>query len=271
MIDYLRHVRHKRNQCLKSIDASFKDVEESRLEESTFTRDEVQQILSGLCGVIKADVQSELIASAHTNALLLRQLFNEGEKWKMNLQVDISEMENRDLLEKIVRFEEKAFEKEANPMLTPKPSQLLVPLNTAGGDKLLQMEIQRLEEDKKKLAERVHMLEAKVTSTLKERDDLKAKAEIGASNKQDPSCSEQLEKQAEQRGILEDKLKLTTSDLQKVTLELQNTKEELGKSFGDSHQYQNMKKMLNTKNEQIKELRTKLKKYEGSGDGDDSS
>eukprot|EP00731_Ephydatia_muelleri_P012720 Em0007g30a len=104
VIDYLHHARFKRNQCIKSIDASFKDVEESRLVESTFTCDEVQQILSGLCGVIKADVQSELIATSHTNVLLLRQLFKEGEKWRMNLQVDISELENRDLLEKIVSY-----------------------------------------------------------------------------------------------------------------------------------------------------------------------
>ena len=46
---------------------------------------------------------------------------------------------HRDLLEKIVRFEERVFEKEANPMQLPKPLQLLVPLNTGGGDKLLQL------------------------------------------------------------------------------------------------------------------------------------
>ena len=38
-----------------------------------------------------------------------------------------------------MRFEERAFEKEGNPTLASKPSQLLVPLNTGGGDKLLQM------------------------------------------------------------------------------------------------------------------------------------
>ena len=95
VVDYLRYVRHKRNLSIKSIEGAFKDVEESRLVESTFTCDEVEQILSGLCGVIKADIQSELIATAHTNVLLLRQMFKEGEKWRINLQVDISDLENR--------------------------------------------------------------------------------------------------------------------------------------------------------------------------------
>ena len=43
----------------------------------------------------------------------------------------------RDLLEKIGQFEEKVFEKD--PPLATKQPQLLVPLNTGGGDRLLQM------------------------------------------------------------------------------------------------------------------------------------
>lgn len=45
-----------------------------RLTESTFTSDEVADMLDGLCAVVRGDVETELIHSAHTNALLLRQV-----------------------------------------------------------------------------------------------------------------------------------------------------------------------------------------------------
>ena len=68
---------------------------DSRLTEPTFTSDEVRELLSGLSGAVKADVESELISTSHTNVLLLRQLFTQAEKWHLKLQVNVSEMENR--------------------------------------------------------------------------------------------------------------------------------------------------------------------------------
>ena len=41
------------------------------------------------------EVETELINSAHTNVLLLQQLFGQGEKWHLNLDTDLSELENR--------------------------------------------------------------------------------------------------------------------------------------------------------------------------------
>ena len=52
-------------------------------------------MLDGLCGVVKAEVDSELINSAHTHAILLRQLFQTADRWHLNLEAKISELENR--------------------------------------------------------------------------------------------------------------------------------------------------------------------------------
>ena len=57
--------------------------------------DEVQEMLTGLCGLVKADVGSDLINSSHTNALLLRQLFQRAEKWHLKLQANVSEIEDK--------------------------------------------------------------------------------------------------------------------------------------------------------------------------------
>lgn len=66
-----------------------------RLVEETFTIDEVSEVLNGLQAVVHGEVESELINTAYTNVLLLRQLFSQAEKWYLKLQTDISELENR--------------------------------------------------------------------------------------------------------------------------------------------------------------------------------
>ena len=66
-----------------------------RLIEDTFTIDEVTEMLDGLLSVVRGEVETELINTSHTNVLLLRQLFQQSEKWHLKLQADISELENR--------------------------------------------------------------------------------------------------------------------------------------------------------------------------------
>ena len=66
-------------------------------------------MLEGVQSVVSSDMESELVHSAHTNTLLLRQLFQQAEKWHLTLQADISELENRALLDGIKEFEEKEF------------------------------------------------------------------------------------------------------------------------------------------------------------------
>ena len=57
-----------------------------RLVEETFTVDEVSEVLNGLQAVVHSEVESELINTAYTNVLLLRQLFSQAEKWYLKLQ-----------------------------------------------------------------------------------------------------------------------------------------------------------------------------------------
>jgi leucine zipper transcription factor-like protein 1 len=63
--------------------------------DATYTNDEVQELLLGLCKAVQADVETELISSTHMTVLLLKQLFEQAEKWHLRLQADLSELENR--------------------------------------------------------------------------------------------------------------------------------------------------------------------------------
>jgi len=66
-----------------------------RLLDGTYTCEEVQELLQGLCKVVRADTETELISSTHMTVLLLKQLFEQAERWHLKLQVDLSELENR--------------------------------------------------------------------------------------------------------------------------------------------------------------------------------
>ena len=67
----------------------------ARLNETTYTIDEVNDMLDGLLLSVQGEVENELVNAAHTNVLLLRQMFIQSEKWHLKLSADISELENR--------------------------------------------------------------------------------------------------------------------------------------------------------------------------------
>lgn len=53
----MRFARYQRGQRLRGVDASFKELKDSRLCEDTFTIDEVEDMLDGLLVVIRGEVR----------------------------------------------------------------------------------------------------------------------------------------------------------------------------------------------------------------------
>nr|KAF6420716.1 leucine zipper transcription factor like 1 [Molossus molossus] len=172
VINYMRFARSKRGLRLKTVDSCFQDLKESRLVDETFTIDEVAEVLSGLQTVVHSEVESELINTAHTNVLLLRQLFSQAEKWYLKLQTDISELENRELLEQVAEFEKAEFTSSTKKPIIDIIKPKLAPLNE-GGAELLNKEILRLQEENEKLKSRLKTIEMQATNAL----DDKAKLE----------------------------------------------------------------------------------------------
>ncbi|XP_060637774.2 leucine zipper transcription factor-like protein 1 isoform X2 [Anolis sagrei] len=281
IISYMRFARSKRGLRLKTVDSCFQDLKESRLVEDTFTIDEVTDILDGLQTVVHSEVESELINTAYTNVLLLRQIFSQAEKWYLKLQTDISELENRNLLEQVAEFEKSEFtssNKKPNPELV-KPK--LTPLHD-GASELLQKEIARLQEENEKLRSRLKTIEVQATSALDEKSKLeKALREleiVQGDHKLNPTqdlcelesnmadlkykLEKTLHDSTASQKSLEENLVSTKHDLLKVQDQLAMAEKELEKKFQQTAAYRNMKEILSKKNDQIKELRKKLSKYE---------
>ncbi|XP_053322078.1 leucine zipper transcription factor-like protein 1 [Spea bombifrons] len=282
VINYIRFARSKRALRLKTIDSCFQDLKDSRLVEETFTVDEVSDMLHGLQAVVHSEMELELINTAHTNVLLLRQLFTQAEKWYLKLQTDISELENRELLQQVAEFEKAEFtssKKSNTELIKPK----LAPLCEGGSSELLNREIARLSEENEKLKARLKTVEAQATSALDEKTRferaMKDLQKIQDAHKEKQGMQEvetlektladlktEFEKTLDERKsnqkCMEENLIRSKHDLLKVQEQLSLAEKELEMKFQQTTAYRNMKDILNKKNDLIKDLRKKLLKYE---------
>ncbi|XP_046880341.1 leucine zipper transcription factor-like protein 1 [Hypomesus transpacificus] len=281
-INYMRFARSKRVLRLKTIDTCFEELKDSRLVEETFTVDEVREMLDGLQAVVRGEVETELINTAHTNVLLLRQLFSQAEKFYLRLQADISELENRELLEQVAEFEKTDF-KSTNKVIQEINKPKLAPLNEGGVSELLNKEISRLQEENEKLKGRLRTLESQAMSAMDEKSQaekaLKDLQKIQgeqqlACRSQEISCLEDtvsalqedyqrsLHASAASQKDLQQNLVSAKHDLLRVQDQLALAEKELEKKFQQTAAYRNMKEILTKKNEQIKEIRKRLQRYE---------
>ncbi|XP_023384790.1 leucine zipper transcription factor-like protein 1 [Pteropus vampyrus] len=280
----MRFARSKRGLRLKTVDSCFQDLKESRLVEETFTIDEVSEVLSGLQAVVHSEVESELINTAYTNVLLLRQLFSQAEKWYLKLQTDISELENSCLfllfLGVIKAFE--IYEITFQPIIDIiKPK--LAPLNEGGTTELLNKEILRLQEENEKLKSRLKTIEIQATNALDEKSKLERALQdlqLDQGNQKDfikagdlsdlentvatlkSEFQKTLNDKTENQKSLEESLATAKHDLLRVQEQLSMAEKELEKKFQQTAAYRNMKEILTKKNDQIKDLRRRLAKYE---------
>ncbi|XP_045852152.1 leucine zipper transcription factor-like protein 1 [Meles meles] len=282
VINYMRFARSKRGLRFKTVDSCFQDLKESRLVEETFTADEVSEVLSGLQAVSTAR-QSELINTAHTNGLLLRQLFSQAEKWYLKLQTDISELENRELLEQVAEFEKAEFTSSSKKPIIETMKPKLAPLNEGGSTELLNKEIFRLQEENEKLKSRLKTIEMQATHALDEKSKLERALQdlhLDQGNQKDfikaqdlndlentvaalkSEFQKTLNDKTENQKSLEENLVTAKHDLLRVQEQLSMAEKELEKKFQQTAAYQNMKEILTKKNDQIKDLRRRLAKYE---------
>ena len=93
--NYIRFTRYQRGQRMRAVEFCFDELMTTQLDETTYTIDEVKDMLNNLLMNVSGELEAELVNTSHTNVLLLRQMFLQAEKWHLKLSADISELENR--------------------------------------------------------------------------------------------------------------------------------------------------------------------------------
>ncbi|XP_003387511.1 PREDICTED: leucine zipper transcription factor-like protein 1 [Amphimedon queenslandica] len=272
--EYLEFMRGKRRDCIRSVESSFESLTEARLmEDNTFTSTEVQEMVSGIWTAIEVDLEAELINSSHMSAILMRQLFQQAERVHMRMQPQIAEIENKVVLEEMAAYErQQASDNKKN--ISGRKQLEPIAFTGSGESALLQKEIDRLTAENNKLRERIQFLEKKATSFLEEKDKIKSKLQVSSSNTNSSSSKDeevlalqeafaalqvQYSVTHQHSSELQEKLSTTNEELLRVSEELKRANEELDKKISQTNQFQTLKKLLESKNEQLKELRTKLK------------
>ncbi|XP_071153492.1 leucine zipper transcription factor-like protein 1 [Mytilus edulis] len=262
ILNFLRFSRYQRGQRLRAVEMCFEELKTSRLDETTYTIDEVTDMLDGLLSVVRGEVESELINTSHTNILCMRQMFQQAEKWHLKLAADISELENKDLLENIAEFEEENFRgtKRDTDLNSVLKNVKLVPLNETGGTSLLHMKIEELEQENYKLMNENMKAKEKLVSLGGQaaiQELASAVKSSGKSKKSSPSA-----------GDVDNDLISTKHELLRIREMLELAEKELEKKVSQTNPFRNLKKMLISKNDQLKQLRKRLSKYESVADED---
>lgn len=277
VVNYMRFSRYQRGQRLRAVEMCFEELKSSRLDETTYTIDEVTEMLDGLLSVVRGEVEGELDNTAYTNVLLLRQMFQQAEKWHLKLQADISELENRELIETIADFEEREFagttrDTDFNSVLR---KMKLAPINESGGAALLHMKIEELEKENLKLSEQRIQLEKQVKSLGGSVAVSAAASSVaGGSNQNDGEVNDLRKKlaslesdldstkrsSANSSNSMEKDLVSTKHELLKIKEMLEMAEKELEKKVSQTNPFKNLKQMLVKKNDQLKELRKRLSK-----------
>lgn len=146
-----------------------------RILEDTYTSEEIKEILESLSLLIKSEVEAELINYNHTNILLLKQIFNQAQKWHLRMQLDLSELQNKEQLELIKHFENQQFASIKLETQTPK----LVPIqDESGSTYLLNLEITRLKKANEEFEKSFEEAEEKADIYLQEIGRLDKELEI---------------------------------------------------------------------------------------------
>lgn len=275
-VNFIRFSRFKRIQSLKGIEQCFHDVEDSKMYDDTYTYEEVKEILDELLKVVTNEVDIELLNSSHTSALLLKQLLTQAQNWHLKLICDVSELENRELLEQIAAFEEK--ELSLSPSHHEGSKMKLKPIEQtgAGGSDLLKMEIERLKGENKNLLSVVHKQEGVVNKIEEVNKSLIAQVKNLGEEPKSTAAMNELEHEVENLRIqlgkqqsgekanekLMEDLTSTKHMLLKARKDLEDATGELDMKFQQTSLYKNLKGMLDKKNEQLKTLRLQLQKYE---------
>ena len=157
---------------------------------------------------------------------------------------------------------------------------------------LLKIQIEQANEENQMLRNRLKEVEQKAIDSITEKKVLqeklenKEKSEVKEASDDDKIVAKEVEEMAqafkEVKNQMASELELNAKTQKELETDLTSTKhnlleiqhqlnlaeKELEKKFSQTGAYKNLKKMLTAKNEQIKELRQKLKNYEEVSDNE---
>lgn len=266
---YLSFFNTKRDLITAEIASVFNDVQETRLLDDMYSKEEVLSAFDALLVDVKDTVRREHEKSIKMSAVVVEQLINLGAASGVELSVDMSKAEDEGAIARLGTTPSGALSPEAD--LKRKAAVKLDSIRDEHAR--IVEEAQRLKEENATLRERYQQMQTRATSAVKEVSDLnqeitRLERELAAASST-PSTSV-VSGSSERIAGLEAEVKrledqLATSEAARKEADAAAAKEPLspeGVPVTKTKQFIQMKQMLSKKNAQLIELRTRLAKYE---------
>lgn len=262
---YLDFFYTKRREGVGELETVSKQFK-SRVAEEMFSKSEVEDLLNALMEELSNTFEGEFQNIVQMSGVYVKTLMVQAQNSGVTLSSEISSLENHRAIEEIKKIErgEKQFE------LNKKTTQgARLPTLQAGfnNDPNLVRNLNELKEENQKFKERINQLQSQVSELIDERNHLKQQnAQL---SEQAQKVGERVREYNEETQVYNEKSKEISQALEETRLELrskeelvQQLREEQEKRLSESKQFQNLKKLMNTKNEQLKELREQLNKLQ---------
>jgi len=256
------------------MDALFEEQKDMRLLDDVYPVDDVSRMFDEVRALVRSQLNEELERFSQQNALYLRQLFLQAEGNGVSLSVDLSNLDDAVLLAGMEKLDVKSSTARLPSDLPPTTlrATTLKPVEGANVDARLVMQIKELQEANRSLLAKFDKLQSQCQSAEKEASALREKqaetqsaldaARKDLTNLQSSNHSAQQLEIERLRSELESLRAESSSRVDGLKSELKELNETLTSKVNNAPQYQQLKKLMNTKNEQLKEARARIKQLE---------
>lgn len=268
VLQYIKFFQAKRDENEKEVDAVFEEQKDMRLLEEMYPVDEVGTILDGIKQLVKSQLVEDFDKMTQQSVLYLRQLFLQAEGNGVAINVDLSTLDDAVLLSGIEKLDLKA------PLNLPDTRRAgsLAPVGGNVVDVKLVTQVKDLQEANKSLLAKFEKLQAQCAAALKEGSQLKERnaelesqlrdAQSDLSNLKASNRSAQQDEIESLRAQLAQHKEESAKQVADLKSEVKSAGDSLAAKVSASPQYAQLKKLMNTKNEQLKESRARVKQLE---------
>lgn len=230
---YLKFFRQKKDGYLRAAVGEFQECKADRLSEDMFSREDVEEIIDYLQSALRTQISQDFSNIINMAALNACQLLVDAQEKGVDLSLDTATLENQAVLEAIEKMSLDAMPK--NPR---RGVGELVSFKEEARAK--REETERLESANQRLQEEVASLRSRLDASDR---NSRASSAAAAKGVADVESSAQGRVRA-----LED--------------DLAEAKDELNKKVSETAQFQQMRKMMQSQANNIRDLRRRLARYE---------
>ncbi|KAJ9470987.1 hypothetical protein DIPPA_35426 [Diplonema papillatum] len=246
MASFFATAKAKREQQIRTLDLEFMNFKDTSLIDQTFTKDDVDQLLSNYINVLKVSLHKQFTEYATGLVDMSTEILEQADGKESKLDIDTSRLTSGTLGEDMKKLEEDLLKKSNAPLL---PS-----VTNRGVDPRKKLIDAR--DETTRLKKKAHEIQLQFNAMMRE----KTQVQTQLNEELDVLSAIKTEGSTLSQATIA-KLQGEIDHLEKETAQAQAEAE--GK-IGDSAQFQNLKGIIQRKNGEIKTLRERLSQFETS-------